>query len=111
MIHEIGHTFGLRHFFANISEQAWPSVVFGEHDPFTILNYGSQSVLTNADRDDLSRLYESVWHGTLTEINQTPIKLVKPFHTIGGLPVESRLQADAVGAVAFSPSRERYASV
>ena len=109
MIHEIGHTFGLRHFFANISEQAWPSVVFGEHDPFTIMNYGSQSVLTNDDRDDLSRLYEAAWNGTLTKVNQTPIKLVKPFHTIGGLPVESRVQADAVQAVAFSPSRERYA--
>jgi hypothetical protein len=25
LIHEVGHIFGLRHFFANISETAWPS--------------------------------------------------------------------------------------
>ena len=29
-IHEIGHVFGLRHFFANISETAWPSEIFGD---------------------------------------------------------------------------------
>jgi predicted Zn-dependent protease len=29
MTHEIGHIFGLRHFFANITETAWPSQIFG----------------------------------------------------------------------------------
>jgi hypothetical protein len=31
LIHEIGHVFGLRHFFANITENAWPSQIFGTH--------------------------------------------------------------------------------
>ena len=42
LIHEIGHTFGLRHFFAQVSESAWPSVVFGTHQAFSIMNYGSR---------------------------------------------------------------------
>ena len=46
LIHEIGHVFGLRHFFANISETEWSSQIFGTHKPFSIMNYGSQSVLT-----------------------------------------------------------------
>jgi hypothetical protein len=29
LIHEIGHIFGLRHFFANVSETVWPSEIFG----------------------------------------------------------------------------------
>lgn len=82
-IHEIGHVFGLRHFFANVSETAWPSEIFGTHEPFTIMNYGAQSVLTDADRDDLSALYQQVWSGELTKINGTPIVQVKPFHTLG----------------------------
>jgi hypothetical protein len=86
LIHEIGHVFGLRHFFANVSETAWPSEVFGEHKPFTIMNYGSQSELTVDDKVDLKRLYQAAWSGELTKINGTPIHLVKPFHTIGGVP-------------------------
>jgi hypothetical protein len=86
MIHEIGHVFGLRHFFANVSETAWPSVIFGAHKPFTIMNYGSQSELTDDDKADLKRLYQTAWSGELTEINGTPIRLVKPFHTIGAPP-------------------------
>jgi predicted Zn-dependent protease len=82
--HELGHTFGLRHFFANVSETAWPSQIFGEHKAFSIMNYGNQSELTTDDKDDLERLYQSVWNGELTNINGTPIHLVKPFHTIGG---------------------------
>ena len=50
LIHEIGHVFGLRHFFADVSEGAWPSQIFGTHKPFTIMNYGSQSVLTADDK-------------------------------------------------------------
>lgn len=88
LIHELGHTFGLRHFFATISETAWPSVVFGTHRPFTIMNYGAQSELTDDDRTDLKRLYEMAWSGELTEINRTPIRFMKPFHASGVPPVD-----------------------
>lgn len=81
--HEIGHVFGLRHFFANITEKQWASVIFGDHKPFSIMNYGAKSVLTDTDRADLKRLYQLAWSGELTEINGTPIRLVKPFHALG----------------------------
>lgn len=80
LLHELGHIFGLRHFFANISEQQWPSEIFGEHKPFSIMNYAHQSELTDVDKSDLKRLYESVWNGQLKYINGTPIRLMKPFH-------------------------------
>jgi hypothetical protein len=86
LIHEIGHVFGLRHFFALISETSFPAQIFGTHKPFSIMNYGSQSVLTADDKSDLKRLYQLVWSGELTQINGTPIKLVKAFHTIGAPP-------------------------
>jgi hypothetical protein len=86
MIHELGHVFGLRHFFANISETQWPSELFGTDAAFSIMNYGSKSVLTDADRSDLKRLYEQVWSGDLTSINGTPIRLMKPFHDVGDTP-------------------------
>lgn len=79
IIHELGHVFGLRHFFANISETAWASEIFGEHNEFSIMNYGPKSVLTDADKRDLKRLYELVWSGELTEINGTPIRLMRPW--------------------------------
>jgi hypothetical protein len=79
LIHEIGHIYGLRHFFALVSESAWPAHVFGTHDRFTIMNYGGDSVLTDADRADLKALYQQVWSGALTNINGTPIRLMKPF--------------------------------
>ncbi len=79
MIHEIGHTFGLRHFFANVSETAFPSEIFGTHSRFSIMNYGSLSELTDDDRDDLKRLYNMVWSEELQEINGTPIQKMKPF--------------------------------
>lgn len=82
MIHEIGHVFGLRHFFANVSETAWPSEIFGTHSKFSIMNYGSLSTLTDADRSDLKELYQAAWCGELTEINGTPIQFVEPFHTL-----------------------------
>ena len=47
------------------------------------MNYGDQSELTESDKSDLKRLYEMVWRGELIDINGTPIRLVKPFHTIG----------------------------
>ncbi len=102
LVHEIGHAFGLRHFFANVSETAFPSVVFGTHEPFSIMNYGNQSVLTDADKADLGRLYQSVWSGTLTQINGTPIKFVKPFHVAGAAP---NVMIAAAGAPAVADPR------
>ena len=46
------------------------------------MNYGEDSEMTPDDRADLKRLYDKVWAGEITKINGTPIKLVKPFHTI-----------------------------
>lgn len=80
--HEIGHTFGLRHFFANISETQWASEIFGEHDAFSIMNYGDLSELTDQDKDDLKRLYELAWSGELTNVNGTPIQFMTPYHTL-----------------------------
>jgi Matrixin len=80
MVHEIGHVFGLRHFFANVSERRWASEIFGAHRPFSIMNYGSKSVLTAADRADLRRLYQQAWSRTLTNVNGTPIRFVRPYH-------------------------------
>lgn len=83
LTHEIGHIFGLRHFFANVSETAWPSHIFGEHSPFSIMNYGPKSKLTATDKADLKKLYRLVWTGELTNINRTPIKLFNPFSASG----------------------------
>lgn len=83
LIHELGHVFGLRHFFAQVGrEAAFPSEIFGVHKPFTIMNYGAQSELTDDDKDDLRRLYRAAWSRELTKINGTPIRFVKPFSTI-----------------------------
>lgn len=83
LTHEVGHIFGLRHFFAGDSETRWPSELFGRDNPLSIMNYGANSELTEDDRDDLKRLYKSAWSGTLKNINGTPIKLVRPFHYVG----------------------------
>lgn len=82
LAHELGHVFGLRHFFALVSEKAWPAEVFGAHKPFSIMNYGANSELTNDDKSDLKHLYEVAWSGQLTNINKTPIKFVRPHHVI-----------------------------
>jgi hypothetical protein len=79
LAHEFGHIFGLRHFFANVSERGYPSVVFGDENPFTIMNYGAKSEMTSADRRDLKQLYEKAWSGELTHINGTEIRFVRPF--------------------------------
>ena len=80
--HEIGHIFGLRHFFAQTHEAIIPSEVFGTHSQFSIMNYGPNSRLTPEDRSDLRRLYQLAWSGQLTHINGTPIRFVRPYHTI-----------------------------
>lgn len=94
--HEIGHVFGLRHFFANISETGIPSEVFGTHRPVSIMNYGPDSQLTDADKSDLKRLYQLAWSGQLTEINGTPIKLVRPFSVVTAQQGEIAMTAAAV---------------
>lgn len=101
-IHEIGHIFGLRHFFANVSETAWPSELFGTDAPFSIMNYGAQSELTDVDRSDLRRLYDAAWSGELTHINRTKIRLVQPFHAAGE-PVSG--PTDCTRAVGGAASR------
>ena len=83
LAHEVGHIFGLRHFFANITEQRWASEIFGEHVPFSIMNYGPNSVMTDSDRDDLQRLYTGAWSGEIVDINGTPIQFVQPFSAAG----------------------------
>lgn len=93
LVHEIGHIFGLRHFFAQIRESDWPSVVFGDHKPFSIMNYGEQSTLTDVDKSDLKKLYQQVWSGQLTEINGTAIRLFKPFHDSGSVVWPSPMAA------------------
>jgi hypothetical protein len=82
MIHEVGHIFGLRHFFADVREQAWPSEIFGKHEQFSIMNYGEFSVLTDDDKSDLTLLYQLARSGELQHINGTPIQLVKPFSSL-----------------------------
>ncbi|GAB3219635.1 matrixin family metalloprotease [Algoriphagus aestuariicola] len=77
LIHEIGHIFGLRHYFAKDRESSWRSEIFGHHYPLTIMNYGHQSTITEQDRIDLKRLYSSVWSGKLSEINGLKIELFK----------------------------------
>jgi len=79
--HEFGHVVGLRHYFALAEETDFPAELFGTQNPFSIMNYGSESVLTPDDRADLKRLYEAAWSGELKEIGRSPIQLVKPFST------------------------------
>jgi len=93
LVHEIGHTFGLRHFFAVVSELAWPAQIFGEHRPFSIMNYGNMSELTDLDKSDLSTLYRRTWSGDLKHINGTAIRLVRPFSSLA--PVTSGVFAFA----------------
>lgn len=80
LVHELGHIFGLRHFFAQLSEAGSASEVFGTHNSRSIMNYGAQSVLTKDDIRDLINLYQMVWSGELKAINGTRIKLFKAYH-------------------------------
>jgi hypothetical protein len=86
LAHELGHVFGLRHFFAQLSEQQWPSVLWGQQSRFTIMNYGGDSRMTDADRSDLRALYEAVWDGRIKEINGTKVRLFRPYHSSGRSP-------------------------
>jgi Metallo-peptidase family M12B Reprolysin-like len=104
LIHEIGHIFGLRHFFAQVSETAWPSVVFGKHKKFSIMNYGQDSKLTEHDKADLKKLYQMAWAGELTQINGTPVKFVEPFHTTGD-PAENMVAVGPIQPAVRSPRR------
>jgi hypothetical protein len=107
-IHEIGHVFGLRHFFASVSETAWPSEIFGRHNKFSIMNYGELSELTEVDKEDLTLLYQSVWGGELTHINGTPIRLVKPYSALAPAPdsaVAAALVPTALRPRAAAPAR------
>jgi len=109
LAHEIGHIFGLRHFFAKISETNAASEIFGTHRPVSIMNYGDDSQLTADDRSDLKRLYQLAWSGQLKAINGTPIKLVKPFSVADGFGdfVADRLAAAAAVARAQATSESR----
>lgn len=98
MAHELGHVFGLRHFFAAWREAWAPSLPFGIESPFSIMNYGAQSRMTDADRSDLKLLYSRVWSGLLPSINGTPVVQFRPYH-------EFRTQAFATAGSqrAFDP--------
>ena len=107
MIHEFGHVFGLRHFFAQIDETDWDSEIFGTHDPFSIMNYGDKSVLTDADKSDLKLLYEEVWSGDRTEINGTPVVLVRPYHELRNVAGQDLNTASLVVTGTCNNSTER----
>jgi len=64
--HEIGHIWGLRHYFAPLKEKSEKSVVFGKQLERTIMNYGTNSSLTPQDIDDLKELYNKAWSGLRT---------------------------------------------
>ena len=82
MVHEIGHIFGLRHYFAQKDkyERKFPSLVYGTHSPHTIMNYGEESVLTEADRKDLRRLYEAAWSASPADSVGKEVRLVQAPH-------------------------------
>ncbi|KAF9946284.1 hypothetical protein BGZ70_003291 [Mortierella alpina] len=79
LIHELGHVFGLRHWFAHLTEKDWPTEVFGCQCEFSIMNYGEKSYLTPADKSDLALLYRKVWSGELEDIDGTRVKLFKSY--------------------------------
>lgn len=86
LVHEIGHIFGLRHFFANISETSSPSKIFGQHNKVSIMNYGEDSRLTETDKSDLKKLYQMAWSGELTSIDHASITFVRPFSSMALSP-------------------------
>ena len=82
MAHELGHIFGLRHYFAKEKEAKLPAVVFGEHSKFSIMNYGSDAMLTETDRRDLALFYTKVWNREITHVGGMNIDLVIPRSSI-----------------------------
>ncbi|KAG0365259.1 hypothetical protein BGX24_004225 [Mortierella sp. AD032] len=90
MAHELGHVFGLRHWFAKLEDEesggTWRSEAFGSEHPFTIMNYGKDCRLTKTDKKDLKLLYAMAWSRELTDINGTPIVLFKPFSAHASSP-------------------------
>ena len=103
LAHEIGHVFGLRHFFAKVSESAWPSEIFGTHSKFTIMNYGSDSRLTKNDRSDLEALYTAVWDGIIEDVNRTPVVQVRPYHELRAVRHTVEGRAEVVKVAATDP--------
>lgn len=83
MAHELGHVFGLSHWFAKDEDKAsgwsWRSEVFGSEDPVTVMKYNEMSALTKAGKEDLKELYRQARSGVLKHINRTPIVLFKRF--------------------------------
>jgi len=105
--HEIGHIFGLRHYFAGTLESDSPSELFGEDAEQSIMNYGTLSVMTDADRSDLQRLYEEAWSKQLTHLNNAEIRFIYPYRTIGSsaLRVANSVRAKSSGpSFSFKPS-------
>ena len=80
MVHELGHVFGLRHYFADTDEAKFPSKIFGKHSAFTVMNYGAKSKLTIADREDLARLYEAAWSADPEAALGLPVRLFDAPH-------------------------------
>jgi hypothetical protein len=78
--HEVGHIFGLRHWFALEKEG---SIVYFRHDPEnpqSIMNYGRDSVLTEKDRTDLKDFYTSVWTGEIKSLKD--VESGEPMHVV-----------------------------
>jgi hypothetical protein len=103
LAHEIGHIFGLRHFFAPVSEKSMPSEQFGTQSKFSIMNYGALSTITDADRNDLQELYRQVWSGERTEINGTAVIQVRPYSALGSTEIAMPVRATPPAA---TPLRE-----
>lgn len=82
LVHELGHVFGLRHYFADSDEEEkkFPSLIFGRHSSFTVMNYGARSQLTRADRKDLMRLYRAAWSANPEEAIGKQVRLVHAPH-------------------------------
>jgi len=79
--HEIGHIFGLRHYFAATLERENPAELFGKDSERSIMNYGTLSVMTDDDRKDLKNLYNLAWNGQLTKIGSAEIHFIFPFRS------------------------------
>ena len=77
MLHEIGHIYGLRHYFFR-EEEGFPGLTFGTENEKTIMNYGKNSILTDTDKTELKALYEYVMDNT--KVNPGPVVMFKSRH-------------------------------